>query len=261
MGAADEPTRNLPEVGKPQYAAGRARPTEPLPRQRPEDDDDLDEAPERRPRRGRGLLILVLVLAVLGGAVASLNFAGLLPQWRNPFAVEKTDNSGPPLLLSIKDLSRYVAAEGNFEVIIDLKEDRRFIPDWLINQRTLFVASGNVEAYVDFSSLGDGAIVESPDRKSVTITLPSPQLAEPKLDLDRSYVYAEERGLINRVGDFFNGDPNRQQETLQVAEQKLAEAGAKSTLVDRAEENTRKMLEGMLRSLGYTSVTVVFTGD
>ncbi len=46
-----------------------------------------------------------------------------------------------------------------------------------------------------------------------------------------------------------------------MAEQKLAEAGAKSTLVDRAEENTRKMLEGMLRSLGYTSVTVVFTGD
>ncbi|MEV4411169.1 DUF4230 domain-containing protein [Catellatospora sp. NPDC049609] len=260
MGAADEPTRNLPEVSSPQYAAGRAKPTEPLPRQRPED-DDLDEHPAPRPRWGRRLLLTVLVLAVLGGAVASLNLAGLLPKWRNPFAVETTDNSQPPLLLSIKDLSRFVAAEGNYEVIIDLKEDRRFIPDWLLNQRTLFVASGSVEAYVDFGSLSDGAIVESADRKSVTITLPSPQLAEPKLDIDRSYVYAEDRGLINRVGDFFGGDPNRQQETLKVAEQKLAEAGAKSTLVDRAEENTRKTLEGMLRSLGYTSVTVVFTGD
>jgi hypothetical protein len=91
--------------------------------------------------------------------------------------------------------------------------------------------------------------------------LPAAQLAEPKMDLERSYVFAEERGLINRVGEFFDGDPNRQQETLQRAQQELADAATKSTLQDRAEENTRKTLEGLLRSLGYTSVTVVFEGS
>ncbi|MFD0595610.1 DUF4230 domain-containing protein [Catellatospora coxensis] len=144
--------------------------------------------------------------------------------------------------------------------MVDLKQDRKFIPDWLLNQRTLFVAAGTVEAYVDFSNVSDDKIVVSPDRKSVTITLPPPQVAEPKLDLDRSYVFAEERGLINRVGEFFDGDPNRQQETLLKAEQELANAAKKSTLQQRAEENTRKMLESMMRSLGFTTVTVIFDG-
>lgn len=259
MGAADEPTRNLPQVDSPQFAAGRAKPTEPLPRRRPEDDDELDETPPPRPGRwGRRLLTALVVLAVLAGGVIAANVAGLLPKWRNPFGVEVTDNSQPPLLLSIKDMSRFVAAEGNFEVVIDLKEDRRFIPDWLFNQRTLFVASGTVEAYVDFSQLTDTAIVDSPDHKTVTITLPAPQLAEPKLDLERSYVFAEDRGLINKIGEFFDGDPNRQQETLLKAEDALAGAANKSTLLDRAEENTRKTLESMMRSLGYTNVTVIF---
>ncbi|MEV0454695.1 DUF4230 domain-containing protein [Catellatospora methionotrophica] len=256
MGAADEPTQNLPE-----FKPGRSRPTEPLPRQRPDDDEEtLLVEPPRRSRVGRALLALLVVLGVLAGGYFGLTASGLLPKFSNPFAEQKTDNTGPPLLLSIKDLSRFVAAEGNFEVIVDLKEDRKFIPDWLLNQRTLFVAAGTVEAYVDFSNLSDDKIVVSPDRKSVTITLPPPQVAEPKLDLDRSYVFAEERGLINRVSEFFDGDPNRQQETLLRAEQQLADAAKKSTLQQRAEENTRKTLESMMRSLGYTSVTVIFEG-
>ena len=39
---------------------------------------------------------------------------------------------------------------------------------------------------------------------------------------------------------------------------KMRTAAAKSDLRARAEENTRLMLERMLRSLGYTSVTVTF---
>ncbi|GIF99570.1 DUF4230 domain-containing protein [Catellatospora citrea] len=255
MGAADEPTQNLPE-----FKPGRSRPTEPLPRQRPDDEETVLVEPPRRSRLGRAFLALVVVLGVLAGGYFGLTAAGLIPKFGNPFAERTTDNSQPPLLLSIKDLSRFVAAEGNFEVIVDLKEDRKFIPDWLLNQRTLFVAAGTVEAYVDFSNVSDDKIVVSPDRKSVTITLPAPQVAEPKLDLDRSYVFAEERGLINRVGEFFDGDPNRQQETLLRAEQQLADAAKKSTLQQRAEENTRKTLESMMRSLGYTSVTVIFDG-
>ncbi|MEU7821366.1 DUF4230 domain-containing protein [Catellatospora sp. NPDC049133] len=255
MGAADEPTQNLPE-----FKPGRSRPTEPLPRQRPDDEDHEPVAPPRRSGFARALLSLVVVLGLLAGGYFGLTAAGLIPKWSNPFAERTTDNTQPPLLLSIKDLSRFVAAEGNFEVIVDLKQDRKFIPDWLLNQRTLFVAAGTVEAYVDFANVSDDKIVVSPDRKSVTITLPPPTVAEPKLDLDRSYVFAEERGLINRVGEFFDGDPNRQQETLLKAEQELADAAKKSTLQQRAEENTRKMLESMMRSLGFTTVTVIFDG-
>jgi hypothetical protein len=252
------PTQGLPEVRSAEFAAGRATPTAGQPART--EDEDRDPP---RPSRSSGRFLkrtfwTLLILALVGAIVVGVNAAGFLPEWRNPFAKEQTVKNNPPLLLSIRDLSRFVAAEGNFEVVIDLKEDRKFIPDWLLNQRTLFVGAGTVEVYVDFSQLTDASIIDSADHKTVQIYLPPPQLAEPALDLDRSYVFAEDRGLINRVGDFFEGDPNRQTETMKVASEKIATAAANSGLKVRAEENTRKTLEGILHSLGYTSVTVTF---
>lgn len=211
-----------------------------------------------RSRFGRRVFWTLLIVALVGAMVAGLSAAKLLPDFRNPFKEQVTDRSQPPILLSIKDLARFVAAEGNFEVVIDLKRDRKFVPDWLLNQRTLFVGAGTVEAYVDFSNLTQDKIKESADHKTVEIQLPAPQLGEPKLDLERSYVFAEEQGLFNKIGEFFGGDPNRQRETLIVAEQRIASAAKVSGLVRRAEENTRKTLEGLLNALGYTNVTITF---
>jgi hypothetical protein len=212
-----------------------------------------------RSRFGRRVFWTLLVVALVGAMIVGLGAAKLLPDFfKNPFKEQVTDRSQPPILLSIKDLARFVAAEGNFEVVIDLKRDRKFVPDWLLNQRTLFVGAGTVEAYVDFSTLTQDKIKETPDHKTVEIQLPQPQLADPKLDLERSYVFAEEQGLFNKIGEFFGGDPNRQRETLLVAEQRIASAAKVSGLTTRAQENTRKTLEGLLNALGYTNVTITF---
>jgi uncharacterized protein DUF4230 len=56
----------------------------------------------------------------------------------------------------------------------------------------------------------------------------------------------------------FANDPNRMTEVYALAEEKIAEAAKSSGLGTRAEENTRKMLEGLLRSLGYTTITVKY---
>jgi len=224
--------------------------------------DRTDEAPaELRPAgRGRGRALswvagalAVLALLVLGGQISNV-----WPRWANPFAEEQTDRSQPPVLQSIRDLSRYVAAEGNYQVVIDLERNRRYVPEFLLNERTLLVGAGSVEAYVDFAAIADGAVTESDDRRTVTLKLPAPQLGEPRLDLEASYVFAEQRGLLNRLGEVFGGDPNRQREAYQLAEERIATAARESGLTERAQENTRKMLEGLLRSLGYTTVTITF---
>lgn len=226
-------------------------------------DGPVDRAYDPEPRRGVGagpkaLFWLAGFIAVIAALAFGARAVDLWPHPSNPFDKQTTDRSQPALLKSIQDLNRFVAAEGNFEVVIDLQNNRKYVPDWLMNQRTLFVAAGTVESYVDFTKIGDGAITESGDHKTVTIKLPAPELGSPDLDFDRSYVFAEQKGLINRVGDFFGGDSNRQQEVYQEAEKRLAEAATKSGLTDRAQENTRKMLEQMLRSLGYESITVQY---
>jgi len=248
----DHPTSEFPE-----YQKGQATAQEPRPDPRFDDDETTPETP--RARRGRALFWLAGAIGLIVVLVLSVQAVGLWPSWRNPFSEETKDRSQPPLLQSIQDLSRYVAAEGNFQVVIDLEKDRKYVPDFLLNQRTLFVGAGRVEAYVDFGKIGDGAIVESADRTSAEVTLPGPQLTEASLDLEKSYVFAEERGLLNRIGEVFGGDPNRQQEVYQLAQERITGAARDSGLVLRAEENTRKMLEGLLRSLGYTQVKVTYT--
>ncbi|HTF10441.1 MAG TPA: DUF4230 domain-containing protein, partial [Asanoa sp.] len=217
-----EPTREYPEVNTVNTKTDDRQPDAP----------GWTE-PERRPR-WRGLIWLAAIVAVLVAGGFALRAADLLPHWRNPFAQETTDRSQPPLLKSIQDLSRYVAAEGNFQVIVDKQTSRDHVPDFLLNERTLFVGVGSVEAYVEFGQLSEGAIVESADGRSVEVKLPAPQLGEVNLNTEDSYVFAEERGLANRLGDLIKRDPNQQQEVYQLAEEKIQAAAVDRGLQERA---------------------------
>jgi len=219
------------------------------------------EPPRRRSWLARAFLTLaavVLIVVVLIGIGVIRGWSGWLPELRNPFAEQTTDRSQPVVLQSIQDLSRFTAASGNFEVVIDVERDRQFIPDFVFGERTLFVAAGTVDAHVEFGGLAEDALVVDEANDTVEVTLPAPQLEEPNLDLERSYVFAEERGVANRFQDFFDDDPESVQQVMQLAEQRIAEAADASGLRERAEENTRKTLMGMLGSLGFETVTVTF---
>jgi hypothetical protein len=178
----------------------------------------------------RGLFFLTATMAVVVAIVLGMTAIGILPHLRNPFGSRTTDRSQPALLKSIQDMSRFVAAQGNFQVIVDVQNDKKYIPDFLVNDRTLFVAAGSVETYVDFAAIGQGAITESADHRTVTIKLPAPQLNKPSLDHDKSYVFAQQKGVLNHLGDVFASDPNRLQQLYQLGEQKITDAARDSGL-------------------------------
>jgi Protein of unknown function (DUF4230) len=199
------------------------------------------------------LLVLVVLLAV-----ASLSGVRLWPAFPTPFASRQVDRSQPVLLQAIEDLEVYKAATGNFQVVVDLEESSRGVPLVIKGQRTLFVAGGNVDAEVDFAGLGDGAIKVSPDGRRVDITLPRARLTQARVDPDQSRVFSRERGLLDRLGSVLSDNPTSERELYRLAAAKMQAAAAQSDLVARAEQNTRAMLESMLRSLGYTDVNVTF---
>jgi hypothetical protein len=201
---------------------------------------------------------LIGTLAVLIAAVLALSAVHLLPQLRNPFSETTTERTQPALLKSITAMSRYEAASGSFEVVVDLTKRVSLIPAFLAGSDTLFIGDGTDIAYVDFSGLKGKAITVSPDRLSVTVTLPAAQLEPASLNVQQSYVVAEQQGLANRIGDFFSGNPNGQQQVYILAAQQIQTAARQSPLVSQAETNTRTMLNGMLTSLGFTHVTVAF---
>ena len=110
----------------------------------------ISRIPRRMPGWAKVLTAVVVVIAVL--------FAGLrlavLPGLRDIFGTETHDRSGPALLKSIQDMSRYDAASGNFQVVVDLEKDAKFLPAAIRGTRTLYVGAGTVEGYVDLGKLG-----------------------------------------------------------------------------------------------------------
>src|SRR6266581_3941156 len=199
-----------------------------------------------------GAIVAVLVLILVLSAVH------LLAQLRNPFAETTTVRSQPVILKSITNLSRYEAASGSFQVVVDLTKRSSLVPSFLEGSETLFIGQGTDIAFVDFATLKSGAITVNSNRTSVTVTLPKPQLEPAVLNVNQSYVYAEQQGLFNRIGNFFSGNPNSQQEVYQIAQGKIETAAKQSPLLADAQKNTKGMLTGMLTSLGFQHVTVNF---
>ncbi|CAN5175159.1 hypothetical protein BH18ACT14_BH18ACT14_18810 [soil metagenome] len=210
------------------------------------------------PQRGVpwGLIALGLVIVSL---IAGFNWVrDLVPSFDNPFSSETIERTSPPVLQSIQDLGEYRAAAGNYQVIVDVEKDTK-LPSELLGERTLFVAKGSVDAGVDLRAVGADDVQLSADRRAATITLPHAVLYPAELDLAESYVYERDRGLFNAIGDVFSDGGGSERELYLVAERKLTKAaGGTSGLKARAEENTRTTLTSLLRSLGFTRVTIRF---
>ncbi|UXY31430.1 DUF4230 domain-containing protein [Streptomyces sp. HUAS TT20] len=210
--------------------------------------------PTRMPLWAKLVTALVLVLAVL--------FAGIrlavLPGLGDLFGTETHDRSGPALLKSIQDISRYDAASGTFQVVVDLEKDARYLPSAIRGTRTLYVGAGTVDAYVDLGKLGEKDVSVDGDRTSATLRLPHARLGRPALDADHSYTVSKQRGLIDRLGDLFSDNPDSEHAVQRLAVRHIGEAATGSGLTARAETNTTGMLQGLLGSLGFKEVHVSY---
>ncbi|GGQ12603.1 DUF4230 domain-containing protein [Streptomyces mutabilis] len=210
--------------------------------------------PRRVPGWAKVLSAFSLVLVVL--------FAGfrlsLVPGLKDVFGTETHDRSGPALLESVQDLSRYEAASGTFQVVVDLEKDAKFLPDAVRGTRTLYVGAGTVDAYVDLGKVGEEDVTVDGDRTAATLRLPHAALGEPALDPERSYAVSKQRGLLDRFGDLFSDNPNGEQAVQRLAARHIADAAKDSELKARAESNTTAMLKGLLHSLGFEKVRVTY---
>lgn len=197
------------------------------------------------------LAIAFLALLLAGRAI------DLLPSL-NPFSTETVDRSGPAVLDAVVELEELRAATANLQVVVDVEQDVKNVPSWLKGQRTVLVAAGTVDATVDLGAITAADVVVSEDRRSVSVTVPRPELGEARLDMERTQVVARERGIVDRLEGAL-GDGADDAALYVLAEQRLdAAAAADDELIDRAEASTRNTLAGLLRELGFGSVRIEF---
>lgn len=198
---------------------------------------------------------LFAALALCGVAVAV--------GWRllDVGGTKEVDRTGPAVLMALQDMARFKAATGTFQVVVDVENDVKLLPDFVAGERTLLVATGTVDAEVDLANLDPEAVEVSEDRTKVTVTLPHAALTPARIDNDKSYVASRSRGLADRVDDAFGSDPGDNSALYQKAETQLEEAASATELRSQAEANTAAMLTELMKSLGFSEVEIVFADD
>ena len=153
------------------------------------------------------------------------------------------------VIKEIQSLARLETAQYSIEKVITA-ETRQGALAGLFGDRLLFVAHGNVIAGVDLSKVQASDIRVAPDG-SVVIVLPAAEIFVATLDNDLSYVYDRQTGI------FTNADANLETQARQVAEDEIEKAALEDGVLTLAQENAAAFMESLLRSLGYTNVTIL----
>ncbi len=177
----------------------------------------------------------------------------------NPLAGQTTVTEHPPVLRALNDLAEFHAAEGQYQVIVDVERSHGILPGWVAGQHVRMLVQGEVDAFVDFSAIGDGAIQWSPSGTTVTITLPHAELDAPRVVHEGTQVLSQQRGAADRIGSVFTDTSMDEVELLSMSVDDLTRAAEGSGLRDKAEHNTAAMLAELLGSVGIDRVYVRWT--
>jgi hypothetical protein len=196
------------------------------------------------------LAAAVIGAVIFGLVVGRCSDAGPAPAPATSVTVVRPS---PNVLRAIRDLARLEGAQYHMERVVDLSEKQsRFFGLIEAEDAILLVAAGDVIAGVDLAELRDGDVIVDGDKSRAKITLPQPKVLSSKIDNERTYVHTR------RTDTLASRKESLETRARQEAERSIVEAAQQAGIIERARQNTRRTVETLVRSLGYTEVTVEF---
>jgi hypothetical protein len=210
-----------------------------------------DESTKGRNRISAGTLTLGVVLGILLFAVfAHVARGGLWNRVASLLTGRSTriDVSSPTVVERIRQLSRLETVVYSLDKIVEGERQSAYLPNFLVGEKLLLVANGEVLAGVDLSQLKPGDVTVKGD--AVEVRLPAAQVLSTRIDNARTHVYSRETGLL------VNADLNLESEVRQAAEQQIAQAALDDGILDKARQNARTSVTALLYGLGFHTVDV-----
>ncbi|MEE9599490.1 MAG: DUF4230 domain-containing protein [Anaerolineales bacterium] len=145
----------------------------------------------------------------------------------------------------IRSLARLETIQFSLEKIITA-ETRQGVFEWLVGDRLIFVAHGEVIAGIDLNKLDPGDLVVKD--AVLYVTLPEAEIFITALDNEQSYVYDRDTGL------FTHGEVNLETEARQMAEREIEKSALEDGILELAQQNAISFLDRLFRDLGYPEV-------
>ena len=145
----------------------------------------------------------------------------------------------------IRSLARLETIKFSLEKIITA-ETRQGVFEWLVGDRLIFVAHGEVIAGIDLNKLDpDDLVVKD---AVLYVTLPEAEIFITALDNEQSYVYDRDTGL------FTHGEVNLETNARRAAEIEIEKSALEDGILELAEQNAISFLDRLFRDLGYPEV-------
>jgi hypothetical protein len=208
---------------------------------------ELVSTPHRSTRAGwaiAGGLLVGLILGVVLVPFALLTPLGFLHWGRST----RIDTSAPSVVEKIRQLSRLESVDYTMDKIVEGNRQAPGLPSFLAGDRLLFIAHGDVIAGVDLKQLGKTDVRVQGD--TVHVHLPTAQILVARIDNERSRVYERNTGLL------VPADPGLESQVRQTAEQQITQAALDDKILDKARDNARVSVTGLLYALGFRNVDV-----
>jgi len=157
----------------------------------------------------------------------------------------------PNVLIAVQDLARLESASFHMERVIDLTDQQSHLFGLVHSEDAiLLVAVANVSAGVDLQRLTADDVSADPLRKSVKIRLPAPEVFHAELDNSKTYVHTRHTGALATRKE------NLETRARQEAERTLIDAALQAGLLERASDNARHAVEGLVHALGYEQLEI-----
>lgn len=220
------------------------------------------QPPRRRVSLTRVLLNLILIFIAAGILFACVATVGVARQGQEffqrvttlfalptpaPTATPKID-VGPVVLRQVKDLSELTTTRFGMQTVVTASKSRMVGP-FQFDTRMLYVAYGEVRAGIDLSLIGPADVVVQDD-VTVTVTLPPPQILDSKIDVNRSYVYDFQQGLLAPQA------PELQTEAERRALQQIIAGACESNILQEANHRAELAITKLLSVMGFREIAV-----
>lgn len=220
----------------------------------------------REPQRGTSLarvllnLILIFLAAVaLFACVATIGVARQGQQFFDsvanlfslptpgPTATPQID-VGPIVLHRVRELSELTTTQFGMQTVVTASRGRNLGP-FQFDTRLLYVAYGEVRAGVDLTLLGPADVVVD-DNRTVSMLLPPPQMLDSKIDVNRSYVYDLQQGLLSPEA------PDLQTEAERQALDQVIAGACQADILEQANRRAEVAMTGLLEAMEFEEITV-----